>query len=397
MKHVEILKQGFPLMPKENFYTGLQSFSQFHELVDDAHYQPVPADWFLIISDVKGSTEAIEAGKYKDVNIVGVATIVATQNVMKGEDFPFVFGGDGATLLVPSEKLASVTKSLAGIKALSESKFKLELRVGIISIGELLNENARVEVARYEVVKGRSIAMLRGEGLALAEEKLKHHPDKYNVAANAKHVGDLAGLSCRWQPVKPERGVSLSLLISTRGENQSSSYSRILSEVRDVLEGDIEHGHPIHPESMHYRSIMDCIKDEKRYHQNWFSFPFLLRSLEIFLAVLIFKYKLPAIFFDSKKYQKSMRSHSDFRKFDNMLKMIVDCTEDQARRIEKLLEDKFSNGKLFYGIHRSNRTLMTCYVNNLNDGGHLHFVDGGDGGYAMAAKTLKKQFLLAHA
>jgi hypothetical protein len=34
---------------------------------------------------------------------------------------------------------------------------------------------------------------------------------------------------------------------------------------------------------------------------------------------------------------------------------------------------------------------MTCYVQNLSDTAHIHFVDGGDGGYAMAAKQLKQQ------
>jgi hypothetical protein len=34
---------------------------------------------------------------------------------------------------------------------------------------------------------------------------------------------------------------------------------------------------------------------------------------------------------------------------------------------------------------------MTCYVNDLNPGNHIHFIDGGDGGYAMAAKKLKAQ------
>jgi hypothetical protein len=34
---------------------------------------------------------------------------------------------------------------------------------------------------------------------------------------------------------------------------------------------------------------------------------------------------------------------------------------------------------------------MTCYVHDVNDGNHIHFVDGGDGGYAMAARELKAQ------
>jgi len=34
---------------------------------------------------------------------------------------------------------------------------------------------------------------------------------------------------------------------------------------------------------------------------------------------------------------------------------------------------------------------MTCYFHGPEDGQHIHFIDGGDGGYAMAAKQLKAQ------
>ena len=34
---------------------------------------------------------------------------------------------------------------------------------------------------------------------------------------------------------------------------------------------------------------------------------------------------------------------------------------------------------------------MTCVVPSYKDGTHIHFIDGGDGGYAMAAKQLKAQ------
>ncbi len=32
---------------------------------------------------------------------------------------------------------------------------------------------------------------------------------------------------------------------------------------------------------------------------------------------------------------------------------------------------------------------MTCFVKNQQN--HIHFIDGGDGGYAMAARMLKEK------
>src|SRR4051812_35454244 len=97
-----------------SFYHEIPPFSRFDELTDSRHFRPVPDDWFVVLTDVKGSTQAIESGRYKEVNRVGAAAIVCAQKGMGGQDFPFVFGGDGATFLVPPEKVGAVCAELAG-------------------------------------------------------------------------------------------------------------------------------------------------------------------------------------------------------------------------------------------------------------------------------------------
>ena len=39
----------------------------------------------------------------------------------------------------------------------------------------------------------------------------------------------------------------------------------------------------------------------------------------------------------------------------------------------------------------SETALMTCIVTSPTQNLHVHFVDGGDGGYTSAAKTMKAQ------
>jgi hypothetical protein len=55
------------------------------------------------MSDVVASTAAIRAGQYKIVNIAGGALIVAVSNALDRLDFPFAFGGDGASFALPLE------------------------------------------------------------------------------------------------------------------------------------------------------------------------------------------------------------------------------------------------------------------------------------------------------
>ena len=50
-----------------------------------------------------------------------------------------------------------------------------------------------------------------------------------------------------------------------------------------------------------------------------------------------------------------------------------------------------SEGWIAYGLHEADSALMTCLVFNLTDSEHVHFIDGADGGFAMAARQLKQQ------
>jgi predicted NodU family carbamoyl transferase len=94
--------------------------------------------------------------------------------------------------------------------------------------------------------------------------------------------------------------------------------------------------------------------------------------------------------FQGKRYIKETVIQSDFKKFDEQLRFVIDCSESEIQLIRNFLEELQSDGKIIYGTHVSSHALMTCLVSNLGQGKHVHFIDGGDGGYAHAAKMLKK-------
>jgi hypothetical protein len=82
-------------------------------------------------------------------------------------------------------------------------------------------------------------------------------------------------------------------------------------------------------------------------------------------------------------------AHSDYRKFADSLRMVIDCSTREADGIEKLLIFARDRGAIDFGLHRASSALMTCFVSNTDDGGHVHFIDGADGGYTLAAQQLK--------
>ncbi len=53
-----------------------------------------------------------------------------------------------------------------------------------------------------------------------------------------------------------------------------------------------------------------------------------------------------------------------------------------------LLEKARIEGRIFYGLHITDRAMITCLMHT-GAGHEVHFVDAADGGYAYAAKQLK--------
>lgn len=371
----------------ENFYKSLPSFRHFKGIAEGAYYKSVPADWAVFISDVRGSTKAIAEGKYKEVNMIGAASIVVTRNVMGSLDFPFVFGGDGATLLIPPSKVEEVTQELSALKSMAMKKFNLDLRVGMIRVNQLYEAGKILEVARFELTPGRSIAMLRGDGITVAEEWIKRSGEKYEVSTNVKSESDLSGLSCRWLPIQSKHGKILSLI--AYAPNHVNAIARILEEMESIFPEGIESLNPAITQAGVYKSVLACLKDEIKYHHNIRSRSFIKRTFEIVLSVFFFKYRPPFSFVS--EYLQSISAHSDFRKFDNMLRMVIDCTPEQVVEVKALFARLHSEGIIYYGTFEADNSLMTCFVEALSQSNHIHFMDAENGGYAMAAEALKKQ------
>jgi Protein of unknown function (DUF3095) len=380
----------FDPVKSDDFYSRLPSFSNFQELTLDRHFVRAPDEWFVVMTDVVGSTQAIEAGRYKDVNIIGAASISVVSGLL-GRDLPSMFGGDGATLLVPPEVIDRVLDGLGRLQCLSRKRFQIELRVGRISVGELHRAGHAIEVAKHELRAGKCTAIFRGGGMSEAEKRIKWQSSTYCVEAATDGELELTGLSCRWNPLKNRRGRIMSLLVRSQVEPAAKVYDELLAELNRIYDGQFDEMNPVSNESLSYRSVADCIQGESRFHTRKGTISYLKRLIEIVASVLIFKYRLRPLVFDAGCYQASMREHSDHRKFDDMLRMILDCSDAQVEAIRAYLDEQRLKGKLCYGIHLSDAALMTCFVQDIQDGHHIHFIDGGDGGYTMASKQLKEQ------
>ena len=372
-------------IPDLSAFRALAPVTTFGACVDRNQYRPVAADWSIIITDVRGSTAAIEAGRYREVNQVGAMGVAALKNALGGLDFPFVFGGDGATFVLPPAETATALPILQGVKAVALEQFGLELRVGSLPLQSIQSgspPSPSLAVARYQLTEGLSTTLFSGGALAAAEAQIKGDPTRC-LAAGDPTAADLRGLTCRWEPIPTGRGVTLSLLVDAA---DAETYTEVLALVTARCPG-LET--PVVPERMVFSEPAVNLARDQRFSR--FAPPSVkvlrLAELGFFTAAVRWGQGLvPAI---GQQVREANRTHSDHKKFDEMLRMVLDCSPEDMQAIDAGLQSMRAQGRLVYGMHAANHALMTCLVDHLGQGGHVHFVDGGDGGYALAAKQLK--------
>ncbi len=383
----------------DRFYATLSAFDRFDEFVDFDAYTPVPDDWVVMITDVQGSTQAIAQGRYKDVNMVGAATITAVLNVCGDIEVPYVFGGDGGTLVIPGSIRDEAIRALQELQAACATMFGLRLRAGAVPVADLRAEGADVRIRRYALSPGNFLAMFAGGGLERADELLKAEAsgNPYLLAElDVAGQPDLTGLSCRWEPLRPKGGCMLTLMVqglAASGEGESLVLGETLFAISRILGHDLRDSAPANSSSMRFRwPPRDAMKEIRALAPE----KGLLRSFLWVVGTSLVQLWCERLdkragSYDAPVYREELKSNTDFRKYDGVLRAVLDVTPEQADAIETYLEEAHASGRLVYGAHRADSALMTCLVFNMSQGEHVHFIDGANGGFAMAASGFKKR------
>lgn len=388
-----------------SFYQILTPFPATQNLCDLSFYAPVPKDWYIAVADVKGSTIAVTQGRYKDVNVVSSSAIIAVLNQAEREKIAYVFGGDGATFLFPPEFLFPISCALHGARVMAQDQFSLDMRAGIVPVSDLLKENSPVLVAKSEIAPGVFQTALAGEGVSRAEVLVK---DKvlgpgYDIDAlfpkseMEKHPPNFEGLECRWKPLQARNGLNISLIVSSRLKAQEDSaklYESILTKIHAVC-GHKDAWKPVSVEQLEPTGNPAKLLSEWRVRthnaETLQKLGYLARAyLLTLVGKICFLFGWKAGHFDGKTYKQETATHSDYIKFDNALRMIMDITPEQKRQIDDYLKTLLQDKKITYGIHESSSALMTCLVFDYQNE-HFHFIDGSDGGYSFAARQMKDQ------
>ena len=375
---------------EKSFYARCSPMRTLAAVCDPAFYVEPPADWYLAVGDIESSTRAVETGRHPDVNFAAAGMITALTNLCG--PIPFQFGGDGAIALLPPDHAAAARRELARARRFVRQDLDLNLRVGLISLAELKENGGAVLVGRYEPTNGNACGQFLGNGIDLFEQALKGRGDEtlrqhglINEGEDDGEPSNLTGLSCRWNPLRSIKGRIVSLV--TRGSDPASLHRALLRIAGlDILKAASQ-------ESLSVRFPPKGLMREARARRDGRSLPaaVLKVTVETILSFVSFNWNIRIGGFDPARYRRELLSNLiDFSRCGDAFNIVFDCPMDRIEPLRAYLQAEAAADRLRFGMHVSETALMTCLVKAADEGLHVHFADGGGGGFTRAARALKR-------
>jgi hypothetical protein len=373
----------------DKFYGTIPVFRGFARLMEPSLYSPLPSDWSIGVADIVESTKAIAQARYKAVNMAGAAIIAAVANALEGREFPFVFGGDGASFAVSPDDLERTREALAATARWVKEDLDLVMRVALVPLAAIRAAGLDVRVARFGPSPNLSYAMFSGGGIGWAETAMKRGEFTVPMAPVGTQP-DLSGLSCRFEEIPTVRGLILSVLVMPVQGADPAAFRRLIEDIVTLVERSPDSGRPVPPGGPPLTWPPAGVEFEARAQRGG---ALLTRRLRVFAWTLFYyfvmRFDIKVGGFVPKTYVRQVVENSDFRKYDDGLRMVLDCNVDLERAISARLVAASALGIARYGLHRQNAAMMTCFTPSALRSDHVHFIDGARGGYASAATALK--------
>ncbi len=375
------------------FYTRLPiNEISISDLFSEEHlFFKIPANWHVLITDVKNSTAAINNGLHETINLVATGSIVALLNIAYKANisFPFFFGGDGATFIIPPILLQPAMGALLQHQENIKNNYGLELRVGHVPVADIYDQKQVLRISKLKTSELFAIPVLIGEGLVYAEKKIKAEDYINEPQPAAEGELDLSGMQCRWDRIKPPENSFevVSLLVTAReGTKQSAVFKKVMDSL-DKIYGEPQVRKPITTSRLKLKATLARISFEMRARMGGFRpLLILVNWMRTMLGFFYFKTR------KGKVYLNNLVDMSDTLVIDGRINTVICGTAMQRELLETALNKIESKGDIWYGLCVSQESIMSCYVRNMNDR-HVHFVDGADGGYTRAAGMLKKKMM----
>ena len=271
--------------------------------------------------------------------MAGAAVIVAVTNALGDREFPFVFGGDGASFAVPAADAARRAQALAETATWVQEDLDLTLadrhgagrrhsRAGprrprrpLRAVGEHLDRDV---LRRRHGLGRRRHEARRDRGRR--RRRPARIPTSPACRAATRKSRRRAGWCCRWWS-RRRRAPAGRLPRRDRAHrpDRREDPRRVAAGAGPAAAPDLAAAGR-RPRSARFAPAGESLWQRKIKVLAWTLFAFLVMRFGITVGRFI-----PA------KYTRELVDNSDFRKFDDSLRMVLDCTPELADEIEQHL------------------------------------------------------------
>ncbi len=373
----------------ENFTLALPVGREFSSVLEKDRYLKVPDDWLIAVTDVVGSRKAIARGRYKAVNVAGVGVISALMNALGTHSVPYIFSGDGSAVICSPEDRPVVEDTLAKMVVWVREDLELELRAALVPVADIRADGYDLFVQATRVSDAINNYAFRGGGLSHAEALMKQGRYAVRPAPSGSRP-DLTGLSCRWSPIRPPNGKIVSIIIEA-GEGREDVFPGIARRLLELIGMQSPGGaSPMPKEGPSGVWPPEGLEMEARAtRKGSLAARRLALYLWTFVAWAIMHFGINIGSFDPKRYREFTSLNTDYRKFQDGLRVTVSLGDLELTRVTEFLEGERVAKNLRYGLSVQDSAILTCYVPSVMSESHFHFLDGAGGGYAQAAENMK--------
>lgn len=286
---------------------------------------------------------------------------------------------------------------LAGLKQHNENSlknFKLTMHIGHQSIQEVAAAGYPIKIAKVEFSNNFVKPVILGNGLKHVEDIIKSPANTFDISGHSTYVSNMEGLECRWDKVKPPLDLNeivCYIIESLEPNNDSEVYAQVLQKLNEVY-GEAHARNPLSVKRLSLLLNREKIRKEMLARFGKWKISYFIKALLInLIGKLYFKFNLSLNGLRGRDYLNQIINNADTLTIDGKVSTIITGHADKRKLFVEYLQQMENAGKLIFGHHISKESIMTCYIENRNNK-HIHFVDGGDGGYTAAAREFKDKW-----
>ena len=381
-----------------DFYEYLPVFRDFTQVADEACFAPMPDDWVVGVADVQQSTEGHSPEPLQGREHGGRGGDRLGRQCAEEPRLPLRLRRRRRELCGAACRCRPRPASAGGDRDLGQGRPRSQTCGSEWFRSPTSARKAATFASRDTFRRDTiSIAMFSGGGMAWADAAMKRGEIALPPAPPGSHP-DLSGLSCRYELIPSQRGQVLSLVVVPGPDARGDDFRAVVEAVTRIVEKTPDASRPLTGAGLRLKWPPQGYDLEARASRRAGESIRARKAQGAGGDVSLLPHHAELVCQSAASCLRSTRSSSSRIRIS--ASSTIRCAwcsiarRNWSAEIENYLKSAAAKGVVRYGMHRQDAAMMTCFTPSPINPKHVHFIDGAQGGYALAAAALKESSTL---